>query len=145
MDLTDIVAPELMKHTVPSRTPDLARVERARTWLWQISTGISLANARCLDADVLEVHGMICGIVESVFASDWIPEDTSQLPVVLQKLSACNAVAKRMNDGRIDLIDEIVSIIYDCFTNEWLPNDASAWDKHEIRKLLQAATTEDGE
>ncbi|KFY58772.1 hypothetical protein V496_05975 [Pseudogymnoascus sp. VKM F-4515 (FW-2607)] len=31
------------------------------------------------------------------------------------------------------------------FYQRLLPNDASAWDKHEIRKLLQAATTEDGE
>lgn len=145
MDLTDIFTAELMKHTVPSWTPNLVRVEGARSWLWQISTGISRANARCLDADVLEVHEMICGSVESVFASDWILEDTSQLPVVLHKLSACNAVAKGLNDVSIDLIDEIVSIICDCFTNDRLPNDASAWDKHEIRKLLQAATTEDGE
>lgn len=88
---------------------------------------------------MLEVHGVVCGTVESVFTPDWTP-DSLRLPTVLQMLSGCNSVAKRLQDCDIDLIDELVRIVCDCFTKDRLPNKASVWDQHEVRKLLDATS-----
>ncbi|OBT83001.1 hypothetical protein VE02_08256 [Pseudogymnoascus sp. 03VT05] len=132
------LAPEPMNNTGPSWTPNPKKVEDARTWLWQVSTGVSRAEARCLDGDVLEVHGMVCGTVESVFTPDWVPEHISRLPALLQMLRDCKPVAKRLQDCNIDLVDELVRIVCNCFTKDRLPDEASAWNQQEVRKLLDA-------
>ncbi|OBT68070.1 hypothetical protein VE03_01623 [Pseudogymnoascus sp. 23342-1-I1] len=137
MNLMDADTLELMNVTGPSWTPNLMRVEGAQILLWQISTGISRANA--------QAHGVICGTVEGLFASGWIPGDISKLSMLLRILSACNPLARQLNDGSIDLIDEIIGIFCDCFTNDRLPGNASAGNKQEICKLLEGAATECGE
>ena len=129
---------EPMKNTSPSWTPDLKKVEDASTLLWQVSTGVSRSEARYLTGRVLEVHGVVCGTVEGVFTPDWTP-DSSRLPALLQMLNGYNSVAKRLQDCDIELIDELVRIVCDCFTKDRLPVKASVWDQQEVRKLFDAA------
>jgi hypothetical protein len=129
---------EPMKNTSPSWTPDLKKVEDASTLLWQVNTGVSRSEARYLTGRVLEVHGVVCGTVESVFTPDWTL-DSSRLPALLQMLNGYNSVAKRLQDCDIELIDELVRIVCDCFTKDRLPVKASVWDQQEVRKLFDAA------
>jgi hypothetical protein len=82
---------------------------------------------------------LVCGSVESIFTPGWIPEDISRLSALLQMLRDLKPVAKRLQDCNIDLIDELVSILCDCFTKDRLPDDASVWDQQEVRNLLDAA------
>jgi hypothetical protein len=140
VNLIGVGSLDLTQDIASSWIPNLAKLEEVWTGRWQVSTGVSRAWARCLHGDVLEVHGIVCGTVESVFASDWIPEDITGLPAVLRMLSACKPVAKRLEDGSIDLLDELVRIVCDCFTKDRLPDEASVWDQQEVRNLLEAAT-----
>lgn len=39
----------------------------------------------------------------------------------------------------MDMFEEIVRIVCDCFTRDRLPNDESAWDQEEVRNFLKAA------
>ncbi|KFY34128.1 hypothetical protein V494_07032 [Pseudogymnoascus sp. VKM F-4513 (FW-928)] len=139
LNLIGVGSPDLTQHTGPSWTPNLAKLEQVWTGRWQVSTGVSNAEARYLDGDVLQVHGIACGTVESVFASDWISEDIAGLAVVVQMLSGCKPVAKRLRDCNIDLIDEMVRIVCDCFTKDRLPEEASVWDQQQVRGLFDAA------
>ncbi|OBT80261.1 hypothetical protein VF21_00609 [Pseudogymnoascus sp. 05NY08] len=115
------LAPEPMNNTGPSCTPNLKKVRDGRKWLWQVSTGVSRAEARCLDGDVLEVHGMVCGTVESVFMPDWVPEHISRLPALLQMLrDSCSHCVGLLHQGSA-------------------PGRGERVDQQEVRKLLDAA------
>lgn len=84
------------------------------------------------------MHGVACGTIEGVFV-DWIPENITDPQALFQTLSGCDPVAKRLSDGTIDMFEEIVRIVCDCFTRDRLPNDESAWDQEGVRNFLKAA------
>ncbi|OBT98355.1 hypothetical protein VE01_03036 [Pseudogymnoascus verrucosus] len=114
--------------------------ESARSWATVRRAIMALYGlTRCFGGGMLEVHGLVCGSVESIFTPGWIPEDISRLSALLQMLRDLKPVAKRLQDCNIDLIDELVSILCDCFTKDRLPDDASVWDQQEVRNLLDAA------
>ena len=82
MNLIGVGSIDLRQDIASSWIPNLAKLEEVWTGRWQVSTGVFRAGVRCLLGNVLEVHGVVCGTVESLFASDWISEDITGLLAV---------------------------------------------------------------
>lgn len=87
-------------------------------WLANIKAAFDLDTILAIEQSIvtrrfgggmLEVHGLVCGSVESIFTPGWIPEDISRLSALLQMLRDLRPVVKRLQDCNIDLIDELVS------------------------------------